>query len=156
MKIKTFVAVALTTALGTIVQASQGPTFTFTFNSEEVKCLAQNIYFEARAESTLGQTAVAWVTLNRVEDSKYPMSICDVVWEKGQFSWTHDGKSDRPKDKEAWNKAKYVAYQVLRNREVQPDPTEGAIMFHAVYVEPYWIENYERVVRIDDHIFYKN
>lgn len=152
MKTNFFALVALATSIGTVVSAKDAKA---TFNYEEVKCLAQNIYFEARDESTLGQTAVAWVTLNRVEDPDYPKTICDVVWEHNQFSWTHDGQSDRPKDKKAWNKSQYVAYQVLRNQNMMPDPTEGAIMFHATYVDPFWADNYEKVVRIDNHIFYK-
>jgi N-acetylmuramoyl-L-alanine amidase len=144
--------VSLATGIGTIAGADQQRS---AFNYEEVKCLAQNIYFEARTESSLGQTAVAWVTLNRVDDPNYPDTICDVVWDRKQFSWTHDGKSDRPRDRSAWTEAQYVAYQVLRNQHFMPDPTEGSVMFHAAYVKPYWTKKYEKVVRIDDHIFYK-
>ena len=36
--------------------------------TNEIKCLAENIYFEARGESTAGKMAVALVTLNRVKD----------------------------------------------------------------------------------------
>ena len=32
----------------------------------DIHCLAENIYFEARGESTAGRMAVALVTLNRV------------------------------------------------------------------------------------------
>ena len=43
---------------------------------DEVKCLAQNIYFEARDQTTKGQIAVALVTINRVESKRFPNSIC--------------------------------------------------------------------------------
>ena len=42
-------------------------------------CLAQNIYFEAGNQSLEGMAAVADVTLNRVQNSRYPNTICDVV-----------------------------------------------------------------------------
>lgn len=123
---------------------------------EQVECLATNIYFEARGESKLGQKAVAWVTLNRVANSAYPDNICDVVWDNKQFSWTHDGKSDVPKDIIAWVDAQQIAMQVLtdhyNNRE---DPTEGSIMFHNASVKPYWRNDYQVTSRIDNHIFYK-
>ena len=80
---------------------------------ETLTCLAMNIYFEARSESTLGQHAVAQVTMNRVASDKYPNSVCDVVWQSGQFSWTNDGKSDVPKNKEAWEKAKHIAKRMV-------------------------------------------
>ena len=67
------------------------------------ECLAKNIYFEARNEPFVGQFAVALVTLNRVHDSAFPNTICDVVYEgihtargfpkrdRCQFSWDCDG-----------------------------------------------------------------
>lgn len=123
----------------------------------QAKCLATNIYFEARGESKLGQKAVAWVTLNRVEDPKYPDTICDVVWDNKQFSWTHDGKSDVPTDKDAWLEAQLVAMQVLIDQQLNnDDPTEGSIMFHEASIKPYWRKEYEVTSRIDNHVFYKD
>lgn len=123
----------------------------------QAKCLATNIYFEARGESKLGQKAVAWVTLNRVEDPKYPDTICDVVWDNKQFSWTHDGKSDVPTDKDAWLEAQLVAMQVLIDQQLDnDDPTEGSIMFHEASIKPYWRKEYEVTSRIDNHVFYKD
>lgn len=54
----------------------------------EIGCLAANLYFEARGEPLKGQLAVAKVTLNRVKSKQYPDSICAVVFQKHQFSWT--------------------------------------------------------------------
>ena len=45
----------------------------------EITCLAENIYFEARAESYSGKAAVANVTKNRVKDSRWPSTFCGVV-----------------------------------------------------------------------------
>jgi len=84
----------------------------------EVQCLAENIYFEARAESYSGKAAVGNVTKNRVEDSRWPSTYCKVVtqgpvresWKtkqdpnlkpiyypikhKCKFSWYCDGQKD--------------------------------------------------------------
>ncbi len=123
--------------------------------SEQVNCLAENIYFEARGESRLGQLAVAWVTLNRVNNDNFPDSICGVVWEDGQFSWTNDGKSDEPTDIDAWIDAQSIAWQVYYSHGEQFDPTDGATMFHATYVKPKWRHDFEQTSRIDNHVFYK-
>src|SRR5688572_22282571 len=48
----------------------------------ELRCLAENIYFEARGEPLKGQYAVAEVTLNRMVSPFFPDSECDVVHEK--------------------------------------------------------------------------
>ena len=57
-------------------------------------CLIQNGYHEARGESLLGIVAVTEVVLNRVDDNRWPDTVCEVVWQKNQFSWTTDGISD--------------------------------------------------------------
>jgi len=124
-------------------------------SNEDRKCLALNVYFESRGESKIGQESVAWVTLNRVASGKFPNNVCDVVWEDKQFSWTHDGKSDKPKDQEAWLLAQKIANQVIDTYGVESDPTEGAIFFHSDYVNPYWTDKVTKVVQIDNHIFYK-
>ena len=86
-----------------------------------VMCLAENIYFEARAESVSGKAAVANVTKNRVQDTRWPDTYCAVVqqgpkresWKtkqhvnlldedrvyyprkhRCQFSWYCDGEAD--------------------------------------------------------------
>ena len=124
--------------------------------SKQINCLAENIYFEARGESHLGQMAVAWVTLNRVNDPNFPDTICEVVWEEGQFSWTEDGKSDKPTDIDAWLDAQTTAWKVYYSQDKQFDPTDGATMFHANYVKPKWRKKYDQTSRIDNHVFYKN
>lgn len=128
--------------------------------AEQKFCLQQNIYFESRNQSELGQRAVAWVTLNRVDDSRYPDTICDVVWQRKQFSWTHDGKSDVPGDnileQRAWKNAGYIMESVLFDYYQDKNKTVGhAVMFHADYVSPYWKGSYVEVTTIDNHIFYE-
>ena len=44
-----------------------------------VKCLALNMYHEARSQGTAGVFAVSAVVLNRVNDSRFPDSVCEVV-----------------------------------------------------------------------------
>jgi N-acetylmuramoyl-L-alanine amidase len=121
---------------------------------DDVECLAKNIYFEARNQSTRGQEAVAWVTFNRVADPNYPNTVCEVVWEPGDFSWTNDGKSDTPDDREAFRRAAFIAVDVMKQYGHVEDPTNGSIMYHADYVDPYWVPHYSQVVQIESHIFY--
>lgn len=134
---------------------------------EQHQCLAMNIYHEARGDSALGQKAVGFVTMNRVYDPRYPNTVCDVVYDahvdsrgnplrnKCQFSWYCDGKSDTPRSKEAWQEAERLAGWIMRNYGIVDDYTDGAVMYHASYVNPYWAPSYQRTVRIDTHIFYK-
>ena len=83
------------------------------FDREEVDCLAKNIYFEAKTESIKGQVAVGLVTLNRVMGRHYPNTVCEVVYERKQFSWYSDGLSDRPRQFAAWEEARLIASALL-------------------------------------------
>lgn len=71
--------------------------------------LACNIYYEARTESREGMLAVVAVTMNRVESDRFPDTVHEVVWQNRQFSWTHDGKVDRPKNRPSWASALRIA-----------------------------------------------
>jgi spore germination cell wall hydrolase CwlJ-like protein len=131
-----------------------------TVSDEDRYCLQQNIYFEARNQSIAGQVAVAWVTLNRVEAQRFRDTICGVVWQNKQFSWTHDGKSDSPGtnvlEQRAWEDAGLVADVVLLDwARRRASPIGQAIMYHADYVNPYWAASYTQVAQIESHIFYE-
>lgn len=123
---------------------------------KQVDCLAENIYFEAGHEPTEGKKAVALVTLNRVQDPRYPKDICSVVKQKVnytcQFSWYCEGKK-HVRNYTAYEEAKRVALLVYANYENLKDITQGALYYHADYVNPRW--KLEKTVVIGRHIFYK-
>lgn len=122
--------------------------------ARDISCLAKNIYFEARNQSHDGQKAVAFVTLNRVKSTQYPNDICEVVWQYRQFSWTVDDRVDQPRDIRSFKIATVMALYVYTKYGTIPDPTKGAIMYHANYVDPYWRHDYKLSTIIGDHIFY--
>jgi spore germination cell wall hydrolase CwlJ-like protein len=133
----------------------------------QLTCLAVTVYHESRGEPLVGQLAVATTVINRVHDSRWPSTICDTVkegptlaWDKTkpikhkcQFSYYCDGKSDRPTDPVAFNRAMKVAEEAWHSYGLSMDITEGSTFYHSVDVEPKW--NYQYVVQIGNHIFYK-
>lgn len=131
---------------------------------KELHCLSLNIYHEARGESTQGQLAVAYVTMNRVVSGRYPDSICDVVWQDKQFSWTHDTVSDMPVNKRQWQSAKRVAAFVYRNyyhfqrvTKGAADFTRGALYFYApTKAQPDWARKKMVTLRLGAHLFLKD
>lgn len=130
-------------------------------------CLALNTYHEARDQSFVGQVAVAQVVMNRVADNRFPNDPCSVVkqgptysWKpdfpvrhRCQFSWYCDGKSDKARDTEAYEKAYMIAHGVYYGNI--DNLVGGATHYHAYYVNPSWAETKTKIVRIDDHIFYR-
>ena len=119
-------------------------------NAADLKCMALNIYHESRGEPVSGQIAVAAVTLNRLKDSRFPDSICKVVYQKKQFSWV--GTKHQQTDLMAMANAYAISAMYIRG--LHKDPTNGSIFYHATYVNPGW--KYKRTVRIGNHIFYKD
>lgn len=130
-----------------------------------LQCLTANIFFEARGESEQGMKAVAKVTTNRVKSKKYPDSVCGVVFQRKQFSWSHQQKfstiekvlkgsvSDfKPRDRVAYQQAEKIAQKALKMRlNTIPD---SALWYHAVYVKPKWSKSMKKVAHIGQHIFY--
>ena len=139
---------------------------------EREHCMAEAIYFEAGNQPLVGKIAVAAVILNRVYSMDYPDSICEVVhqgpvresWKKNgvfypiknkcQFSYYCDGRSDIPKFGPTWEDCLMVAEWALQD-EWFIDQVEGATHYHASYVHPNWADYMQRVVQIQDHVFYK-
>jgi spore germination cell wall hydrolase CwlJ-like protein len=119
--------------------------------SREMRCLATAVYFEAKGEPLEGQLAVAQVILNRVKSGKYSDSICGVVYQPGQFSFTWDRRPDRPRNAAAWETAQAIAVIAATDnwRSIAPK----AMSFHARRVAPGW-RNMERVSVIGNHVFY--
>ncbi|MGF1610748.1 MAG: cell wall hydrolase [Kiloniellales bacterium] len=129
-------------------------------DDEELRCLALNVYWEARGRPLKSQQAVAHTTLNRLASPDFPDTLCGVVKDGGQeplhacqFSWWCDGESDEPTDGEAWCQALSVADDALAGRS--QDPTGGARYFHLDTVEPAWAQKLERTARIGRHVYYK-
>ena len=141
---------------------------------KQVECLADNIFFESAHEPRDGQIAVAFVTLNRVKSSEFPDEICEVVKQKTrverigdrrivcQFSWyceTVPKQLSYAKSKltntqqKVYNRSMEIALYVYANHDKIKDPSDGALFYHADYVNPRW--KLVKTVVIGRHIFYK-
>lgn len=59
----------------------------FILNEKEVRCLARNITQEADPRSEIDRISVAFATINRVKDKRFPNTICGVISQKGAMSW---------------------------------------------------------------------
>jgi spore germination cell wall hydrolase CwlJ-like protein len=120
-------------------------------SENDLFCIVQNIYHESRGEDALGQAAVAHVTLNRVRASAYPDSVCDVVWQRNQFSWTEDSRSDHMTDLDAIGKAVDIALAASRGKI--KEPTGGALHYYAHdRVKPGWSSRGYRLI-LGEHTF---
>jgi len=152
------------------------------FDIEDVRCLAENIYHEARNQGTAGWLAVASVTLNRVTDDRFPDTICGVVFQaetkeswktkskkdipdaerifypvrhRCQFSWYCDGKADDINHISIFLEIMTFTKFILTSQIMMFDITDGATFYHADYVTPSWAKSKTKTIEIGDHIFYR-
>ncbi len=122
-------------------------------SGQELGCLAMNIYHEARGETEKGKLAVAAVTMNRVKSKYYPNTVCEVVWQNKQFSWTAlKRKYHTVKDTKAWINAIEIA-QLFIDGGNWPGVGE-ATHYHTVAISPNWRDDNQLVGQVGNHLFY--
>lgn len=112
-------------------------------------CLALVVYHEARNQPEPGQFAVAEVTMRRVEDGRWPNTVCGVVYEPWQYEWTHMNLEVHEKD--SWVKSKQIAEIVMSKTTTA---TTCADHFSRYDSNPWWSKDMKVDVQIGDHVFY--
>ena len=132
-------------------------------HNKQVLCMAANIFAEARGEGKEGMKAIAAVTANRVLSGKYPNTVCGVVKQPNQFSWTMDNSmlyllNGPPVD---LNEKDYLAYQFAYNIAQKPIkeltfaiPKEILHYTHK-NIRNKWTKKMRIVHRWGNHVFYK-
>jgi len=138
-----------------------------------LRCLAVNIYFEARDRSQLFQEAVGFSTMQRV--GRYGnKSICDAVTnhridpqnglmvkDKCHYSWYCDDRTvlevaENPVEDVAYQKAVDTALKVIAMTAHNRTHPLGLVShYHRVDKNPSWNKDMIVVMSIADHIFYK-
>ena len=126
---------------------------------DQWSCLAEALYFEARGETLKGIVGVSEVILNRVDDSRYPSSVCGVVNQgtgeryRCQFTYTCDGRPEIINETKAYQKVGKIARFMIdgASREL----TEGATHYHTKSVNPRWARVFPRTTTIGFHHFYR-
>jgi hypothetical protein len=151
--------------LAAYVQSGYQPTAKrVEYANGERECLAQAIYHEARGESATGQMAVANIIVNRARSSRFPSTLCGVIYQnadKGryrcQFTFACDGRDDTPGERRAWVNSQVLANEVYAEfalgEEIGVLPGT-ALYYHTTAVRPSWANTFSRVATVDSHIFY--
>lgn len=138
-------------------------------DNKQLKCLAENIFYEARGESITGKAAVARVVMNRVNHG-FASTPCNVIYQVTmvtkineetldeykvrlcQFSWVCENRQKINVNDPKYIQAMDIAYQVLAYDAYHDVLPRSALFFHNLTVDPFW--PYKQVARIGNHIFY--
>lgn len=112
-------------------------------NMKELRCMATNVYREARGEPMEGQIEVAKVVLARVEDGRWKDTACGVIYQPQQFSWT-----SKYKDVKYDMKSIDAAVLAYNSKDIK------YTHYHAKSVKPSWRKRLKEGITIGNHIFY--
>jgi N-acetylmuramoyl-L-alanine amidase len=146
-----FVTIAVMIAATSSVWIEKQKAGAATQETAELRCLSENVYYEARGEELVGQYAVAEVTMNRVASNNFPNSVCGVVHQQGAFSWTYETGMRQPYGYE-WRRARAVAESVYDN--IESPLVNGALYYHATRITPAWAATRRQVAIVGRHMFY--
>ncbi|HBK67599.1 MAG TPA: hypothetical protein DDZ91_03065 [Firmicutes bacterium] len=126
----------------------------YNLSQSEIELLARLVRAEAEGESYTGQVAVAASVLNRLNDSRYPNTITEIIYqvESGiyyQYSPVLDGRINFP--------AGASALKAVQDALNGWDPSYGAIGFYnPTKTTNWWVKSHPVTTSIGSHIFYKN
>ena len=125
-------------------------------SDQEIRCLAEAIFYEAQAEKTKGKLFVGHTILNRVDHKEFPKTVCGVIAQKGQFQWF---RNKALRGGRVFNqKSAQVEYFLAQNLYMshlmndRKDVTRGAIFFSSNGRRP--APRAQASVKIGRHQFY--
>lgn len=117
--------------------------------SSDVDLLARLIRAEAETQPYSAKVAVGAVVVNRVQSSKFPNTIREVIYQRingyYQFSPVLNGWINRPATQTDIN----AAYEALRGK----DPTNGALFYFDDSATNQWLWAKPIAIRIDRMVF---
>jgi len=119
----------------------------YNFSAAELDLLARIVRAEAQAEPFEGKVAVAAVVLNRVESPKFPDTIRDVIYQRGQFQPVRNGQINKPADEES---IKAVRAALTEMRNIAKD---ALFFYNPTIATSRWLDSRTTAVKIGRHVF---
>lgn len=132
-------------------------------SNNDYRCLLRAVWHEARGESFKGQLFVSKTILNRTRSERFPQSICKVVYQRYQFSFTHQIPMNKqyvkPKtelEKQTFRQVEFASFISILTDRLGIDFTDSSKYYHATKIKPNWNYNkLERTEVVGNHVFYK-
>ena len=121
----------------------------FSITDEEIEMLKYIVEQETRGGSYKHKCIVTNVILNRVEDSRFPNTVREVLFQKNQFSsiWNYYQKRVEP------DQSTERAVNDVLNGRVE-DESNGALFFHSMKSDG-WFSSLSFVMEMEGHRFFK-
>lgn len=128
---------------------------------DEILCMSEAIYFEARGEDRLGKASVGLVIMNRVKSDRYPNTICEVVSQPMQFSYRNSYVPTVIINDIDSNDAKTLTDIVqlsidITNKHIRDFTDNSTHYFAHNLVNPNWLNYGEVSMVVNNHTFVNN
>src|SRR5690554_2688505 len=117
--------------------------------------LSEALVYEARGESYVKALAVASVVMNRRDHKNFPNTIWEVITQPYQFSYLLDKHRQRQPSAADWDRALVIAYDVKNGIVERVTDATFYLNPKAVKRMPRWTLEYEYVMTVDNHKFYR-
>ena len=121
----------------------------FSITDEEIEMLKYIVQQETRGRSYRHKCIVTNVILNRVEDSRFPNTVREVLLQKNQFSSIWNYYQRRVEPDESTERA---VNDVLNGRV--EDESNGSLYFHSMKSDG-WFSSLSFVMEMEGHRFFK-
>ncbi|GLS42886.1 cell wall hydrolase [Methylobacterium brachythecii] len=103
------------------------------------ECLARAMYFESNRTDEDGMLAVGTVVMNRLDNPKYPGSVCEVVGQKRQFANGVLSKPVRDQDRARIEKVADLILSGERHKEVGAAMHFHTAGYHFSYTNMHYV-----------------
>ncbi|YCA13074.1 cell wall hydrolase [Bacillus sp. AK128] len=129
------------------VKIQQATSNTLSLSDYEIDLLARIVRAEAQTEPFEGKVAVANVVLNRVESPKFPNTIREVIYQRGQFQPVSNGQINKPADQESIQ-AVHAALSHMRNIA-----GDSLFFYNPTIATSRWLDSRATAFVIGQHVF---
>lgn len=119
----------------------------------EIKCFADNLYYEARGEPIEGIVLVGEAVMSRMEDRRWPSTACKVVYQKKQFSWTNSTAYEID-DISTYNTLYELSSVMLSQRLLEERQEVNHYLRCDIKDKVNWWKSMEFFGKVGDHCFY--
>lgn len=128
-------------------------------DKQEIKCLREALWHEARGEGEEGLKAVLTVIINRKNHPDYPATFCRVIRQPRQFSYLDEVQRLEPKpksqqEKHLLDKIEELAHDAVTARFNRTLPA-ATLWYHSSKVKPGWARAKIKVKVVGRHLFYR-
>ena len=130
--------------------------------NNEIQCLKEVLWFEARGESVEGIKAVLSVIHNRKKARGFPSTYCGVVHDKYQFSYRNHLPpgvglkihAQNPLDKEALDLVSLLAIEAATGK-FKPTLEAKVLWYTKLKIKKPWMKKMQVVAVVSNHKFLK-